>query len=131
MAKLNGKDVQFYTTDGSDIIIDGQIEATISCSNPIIEDTDKNDTSRSILGQAVPSYTCEMTVHFDAADAGQDAVRTAISAGSSITLKRYDSGSSVATATGYVTEYSLSAPTEEIITANITVELDGDGAAFL
>lgn len=134
MAKVNGKTVQMYVLSSdtsSDVLIAGQIEGSISCSNPIIEDTDKSDTARSILGQAVPAYDVDLTMHFDAADTGQDALRAGISAGSSITLKRFDGGVETDSVVGYVSTWNESLPNNDVVTATATINLTGDASAFL
>jgi hypothetical protein len=134
MAKVNGKTVQFWVQSSDDItmlIVDGQIEGTISCSNPVIEATDKNDTARALLGNAVPSYTIDLTIHQDAEDAGQDRVRSLISSGGLVTVSRYDSGASTSQITGYIESYSESLTAEDVVTATCTIQLTGDASGLL
>ena len=134
MAKVNGKTVQFYVQSADTstmVIVDGQIEGTISVSNPVIEDTDKNDTNRSLLGATVPAYTIDLTMHFDAADAGQDRVRALMTGGTLTTISRYDSAASTGQATGYIESYSESLPNNDIVTATATIQLTGDASGLL
>lgn len=132
MAKLNGKNILIYLDDTTDAVLTGQIDGSFEISNSAIEDTDKSDTHRSILGTTRAGGTLNVTVHADATDAVQDALRAACAAGTSVSLVRYVSGSEAsAPVTCYVTNYTESAPQDDVVTATITLEIDGDPSAMM
>ncbi len=72
VGKING-----YTLDSSDTVIDG---------------TGFDSTSRELAALGLPTFTLSCDVTFDTADAGQDAIRTAVYSGASVAVVAYPEG---------------------------------------
>jgi len=127
MAQLKGVNVLLYAdVNGTETLIGGQKNATLSLSADTIETTAKGDDFRKYL-QSFKSWTVSCDGLLVTGDSGFDALKQAFENGSEVSVVIKDAdGKFNASGSAIVTSMEYSFPLDDM--AGISVELQGTGS---
>ena len=121
MAEINGATVAVYI---GGVAVGSQTGCSFSETTAEIDVSNKDSRTTKLLAGR---YSAKVTLDamYVPSDAAFAALKTAMRAGTSVTLARYYSGSSVESATAIVTEMSQSFPDQEGGTCSASFSISG------
>lgn len=122
---INGRTYLVYiNVSGTPTLIGGQRDVTFTEGRPSIDASDKDANNRKLIqGQYEASLT--FSAIFDTADSGYANARTNLRSGTNVTVHRTESGSSIESATGLITQFTESFPNQDVAVGEFTVEITG------
>ena len=116
------------TVDAASKVAEVSSVGTLELSANIIEfNSYGNDYKQKLVGQK-DSGTLSLTINWVAGDASHTALKAKYDSGVKQTFAlRWVSGAENATAefTGYIANYSIDTPVEDVVSANIEIAIDG------
>jgi predicted secreted protein len=125
---LNGNAVIIYIGANA---IGGQTNVTINRNLDVIDKSAKGDNDAIFLPGRRNS-TLDLDALFVANDTAMEALQTAVAAGSSVTVKYYQSSVLAASASAYITSMSMNFPDQDNSTIAVSLQIDGAwGGSFV